>query len=90
MPERVRSMEYEGTSHLSTVVSRHQDRDLTFNLNLKRRSPMSEITRVLMARVGVDLAKSVIQVHGVRISDQRDRPFRQRDRRIRERDRSFW
>ena len=27
--------------------------------------------------------------HGLRISDQRDRPFRKRDRRIRERDRSF-
>ena len=32
---------------------------------------MSEITRVLMARVGVDLAKSVIQVHGVDASGRR-------------------
>ena len=32
---------------------------------------MSEITRVLMARVGVDLAKLVIQVHGVDASGRR-------------------
>ena len=32
---------------------------------------MSEITRVLMARVGVDLAKSVIQVHGADASGRR-------------------
>jgi hypothetical protein len=31
----------------------------------------------------------VPQNHNLRISDQRDRPFRKRDRRIRERDRSF-
>jgi transposase len=38
---------------------------VTFNLKLQRGSPMSEITRGEIVRVGVDLAKRVIQVHAV-------------------------
>jgi hypothetical protein len=37
----------------------------------------------------VDGASSHVAKNLVRISDERDRPFRHRDRRIRERDRSF-
>ena len=58
MPWRVRSTEYKGTSRLPAKVGKHQDWSANFNLNLKRRSPMSEITRwmLLIVRVGVDLA----------------------------------
>src|SRR5215470_17726945 len=37
----------------------------------ERGKPMSEITRVLIARVGVDLAKRVIQVHAVDTTGRR-------------------
>jgi hypothetical protein len=52
-------MEYEGTSQLPATVSKHQDWAAKFILNLEIGSVTSEITRLLIARVGVNLAKGV-------------------------------
>jgi hypothetical protein len=53
--------EYEGTSHFLVTASSAKIGFLeSQSETFKRRSPMSEITRV-----GVDLAKNVIQVHAV-------------------------
>ena len=56
--------EYEGTS---PVLRRYRGTKIDswkFNLNGKGKS-MTEITRALVARVGVDLSKRVFQVHAV-------------------------
>jgi transposase len=57
-------MEYEGTS---PVLKRYRSTKIDswkFNLNGKGKS-MNEVTRGAIVRVGVDLAKRVIQVHAV-------------------------
>ena len=51
---------YEGTPHFPVTASSAKIGLRKSIFNLKRGSPMSEITRV-----GVDLAKAVIQVHAV-------------------------
>ena len=64
MPWRLRLTEYEGTS---PVLRRYRGTKIDswkFNLNGKGKS-MTEITRALVARVGVDLSKRVFQVHAV-------------------------
>ena len=65
------SMEYEGTSRPLVSVSKHQDWHFILNLNPKRRNHTSEITRAAIAHVGVDLAKSVIQIHAVDAAGRR-------------------
>ena len=53
--------EYEGTSHFRSTASSAKIGVSEANLNpTGRRSPMRNITRV-----GVDLAKNLIQVHAV-------------------------
>jgi hypothetical protein len=52
--------EYEGTPHFRVTASSAKIGFGSQSVTFRRRSPMSEITRV-----GVDLAKNVIQVHAV-------------------------
>jgi transposase len=60
-----RVTEYEGTSRNLVTASTRQDWFEKQSTTFERRSPMSEITRV-----GVDLAKHVIQIHAVDARDQ--------------------